>query len=117
MGALLGFLKYNRYPATMFMGGVGSEALGGALAVSAILLKVELLLVLIGGVFVAEGVSVMAQVTSYQLTGRRIFKMTPLHHHFELSGLEEPRIFIGFWIASALFSAAAFLGIVYSGVF
>ncbi len=116
-GALLGFLKYNRFPAKMFMGGVGSEALGGALGISAILLKAELLFLFIGGIFVIEILSVGIQVTSYRLTGKRVFKMTPLHHHFELSGLKETRIVTSFWVISALFSVIAFLSIIYSSVF
>lgn len=111
LGALLGFLRYNRYPAELFMGGVGSEALGGALGISAILLKEELLLLLIGGVFVVEALSVILQVIFYRLEGRRVFKMTPLHHHFELRGLKESRIVTGFWTASVLLCSAAFLSI------
>lgn len=113
LGALLGFLGYNRYPAVLFMGEVGSGALGSALGVSAILLKAELLLLLIGGVFVIEALSVVLQVIRYRLTGRRVFRMTPLHHHFELGGLKEAQIVTGFWIASFIFSIAALLSIVY----
>jgi phospho-N-acetylmuramoyl-pentapeptide-transferase len=113
LGAIVGFLHYNRYPARLFMGGVGSEALGGILGISALLLKGEILLLLLGGVFIAEALSVIIQVTSFQLTGRRVFKMTPLHHHFELKGIKESRIVTGFWIASALFSTLAFLSLFY----
>jgi len=113
LGAIVGFLRYNRYPAKMFMGGVGSEALGGILGISAILLKGELLLLLIGGVFIAEALSVIIQVTSFQLTGRRVFKMTPLHHHFELKGVKESKIVAGFWIVSALFSIVALTSLFY----
>jgi len=113
LGAILGFLRYNRFPALLFMGGVGAEALGAALGVSAILLKEELLLLLIGGVFVIEALSVVLQVLSFRLMGKRIFKMTPIHHHFELNGARETRIVKSFWMASALFSAVAFLDIIY----
>jgi len=107
LGAILGFLKYNRYPAAMFMGGVGSESLGGALGISAVLLKKELLLLIIGGVFVVEALSVGLQI---------IFKMAPIHHHFELSGLEESQIVSRFWIASFLFSTVAFLSIIFPAI-
>ena len=92
VGASLGFLWYNSYPADVFMGDVGSLALGGALGTVAVLIKQELLLPLVGGVFVLEAVSVIIQVTVFRLTGRRVFKMAPLHHHFELSGWSEPKI-------------------------
>ncbi len=116
LGAILGFLKYNRYPAAMFMGGVGSESLGGALGISAVLLKKELLLLIIGGVFVVEALSVGLQIISFRLTGKRIFKMAPIHHHFELSGLEESQIVSRFWIASFLFSTVAFLSIIFPAI-
>ncbi|MBE0478498.1 phospho-N-acetylmuramoyl-pentapeptide-transferase [Candidatus Aerophobetes bacterium] len=112
LAALIGFLRYNRYPATLFMGGVGAEALGGALAISGILLKMELLLLLIGGVFVIEALSVVLQVISYRLTGKRIFKIAPLHHHFELNGAKESSIVSGFWVTSAFFSIVAFLSLI-----
>jgi len=112
-GAISGFLRYNRYPARMFMGGVGSESLGGALGMSAILLKKELLLLILGGVFVIEGLSVLLQVISYRLTGRRIFRMAPLHHHFELKGIGEVQIVRAFWLASFLFSFIAFLSFIF----
>ncbi len=111
LGSILGFLWYNRYPAKMFMGGVGSEALGGALGISVILLKVELFLLIFGGVFVAEALSVILQVISYKTRGKRIFKMTPLHHHFELSGMDEPKIVAGFWTVSAILSGIALVGL------
>lgn len=116
LGAILGFLKYNRYPAAMFMGGVGSESLGGALGISAVLLKKELLLLIIGGVFVVEALSVGLQIISFRLTGKRVFKMAPIHHHFELSGLEESQIVSRFWIASFLFSTVAFLSIIFPAI-
>jgi phospho-N-acetylmuramoyl-pentapeptide-transferase len=107
VGASLGFLWYNAHPAEIFMGDVGSLALGGALATIAILIKQEILLVLIGGVFVAEAASVVLQVASFRLTGKRIFRMAPLHHHFELIGWEEPKVIARFIIVAiicALFS-------------
>ena len=88
VGASLGFLWFNSYPAEVFMGDVGSLALGGALGTVALLIKQELLLPLVGGLFVLEGLSVILQVASFKLTGKRIFRMAPLHHHFELVGLE-----------------------------
>lgn len=102
VGACLGFLWFNAYPAQIFMGDTGSLALGAALALLAILTKHELLLVIIGGVFVIETVSVLLQVFSYKTTGRRIFRMAPIHHHYELNGLAEPKIFVRFWIISFL---------------
>jgi phospho-N-acetylmuramoyl-pentapeptide-transferase len=107
VGASLGFLWYNSYPADIFMGDVGSLALGGALATVSVLIKQELLLVIVGGVFVIEAASVVIQVTSFKLTGKRIFKMSPLHHHFELIGWSEPKIIARFLILAiicALFS-------------
>jgi phospho-N-acetylmuramoyl-pentapeptide-transferase len=107
VGASLGFLWYNAHPAEIFMGDVGSLALGGALATVAILIKQEILLVVVGGVFVAEAASVVLQVASFKLTGKRIFRMAPLHHHFELIGWEEPKViarFIIIAIICALFS-------------
>ena len=102
LGASLGFLWFNAYPAQIFMGDTGSLALGTALALLAVLTKHELLLVIIGGVFVIETVSVLLQVFSYKTTGRRIFRMAPIHHHYELNGLAEPKIFVRFWIISFL---------------
>ncbi len=104
VGASLGFLWWNCHPADVFMGDVGSLALGGALGTVAILIKQELLLVIVGGVFVLEGLSVIIQVTSFKLTGRRVFKMAPLHHHFELSGWSEPKVITRFLIASIIFA-------------
>jgi phospho-N-acetylmuramoyl-pentapeptide-transferase len=104
VGASLGFLWYNAHPAEIFMGDVGSLALGGALATVAVLIKQELLLVIVGGVFVLEAVSVVLQVASFKLRGKRIFKMAPLHHHFELSGWEEPKIITRFLIVAIIFA-------------
>jgi phospho-N-acetylmuramoyl-pentapeptide-transferase len=108
LGAVLGFLVYNRHPAKMFMGDTGSLALGGALAGAAILTGAQLLLPLIGGVFVAETLSVILQVTSYKTTRRRIFRMSPLHHHFELGGWPETTVTACFWLASLLLGAIGF---------
>lgn len=96
-GACMGFLLYNRYPAKVFMGDTGSLALGGGLAAAAILMNVELIIPIAGGVFVAEVLSVILQVISFKTTGKRIFKMSPLHHHFELSGWKETKIVVVFW--------------------
>ena len=104
VGASLGFLWYNAHPAEMFMGDVGSLALGGAIATVAILIKQELLLVIVGGVFVIEAASVVIQVVSFKLRGKRVFKMAPLHHHFELSGWEEPKVITRFLIIAILFA-------------
>jgi phospho-N-acetylmuramoyl-pentapeptide-transferase len=97
-GASLGFLWYNAHPAQVFMGDVGSLALGGALAVVAVLIKQEVLLVFIGGVYVLEALSVILQVGSYKLRKKRIFKMAPVHHHFEALGWQESKIIVRFWI-------------------
>jgi len=102
-GACLGFLVFNRYPARVFMGDTGSMALGGAVAAVAALTRSEIALVIIGGVYVIETLSVIMQVASYQLTGRRIFLMSPLHHHFELKGWSETKVVKRFWLASLLF--------------
>ncbi len=104
VGASLGFLWYNAHPAEIFMGDVGSLALGGAIATVAILIKQELLLVIVGGVFVIEAASVVIQVVSFKLRGKRVFKMAPLHHHFELSGRHEPKINTRFLIVAILFA-------------
>ena len=104
VGASLGFLWYNSYPADVFMGDVGSLALGGALGTVAILIKQELLLVIVGGVFVLEALSVIIQVASFKLTGQRVFKMAPLHHHFELIGWSEPKVITRFVIAGIIFA-------------
>ncbi|MFB5660659.1 phospho-N-acetylmuramoyl-pentapeptide-transferase [Alteribacillus sp. HJP-4] len=108
VGGVLGFLVFNAHPAKVFMGDTGSLALGGAIAALAIITKLELLLVIIGGVFVAETLSVILQVLSFKLRGKRIFKMSPLHHHFELSGWSEWRVVVTFWTAAF---AMAVLGI------
>jgi len=102
VGASLGFLWYNAHPAEIFMGDTGSLSLGGALGVVAVLLKRELLLVVIGGIFVAEAMSVILQVASFRLRKRRVFKMAPIHHHFELKGWAEPKLVVRFWILAAL---------------
>jgi phospho-N-acetylmuramoyl-pentapeptide-transferase len=104
VGASLGFLWWNSYPADIFMGDVGSLALGGALGTVAILIKQELLLVIVGGVFVLEALSVILQVGSFKLTGKRIFKMAPLHHHFELIGWSEPKVITRFLIVAIVFA-------------
>ncbi|MGC4085702.1 MAG: phospho-N-acetylmuramoyl-pentapeptide-transferase [Vicinamibacterales bacterium] len=104
VGAALGFLWYNAYPAEIFMGDVGSLALGGAIGTVATLIKQELLLVVVGGVFVAEAMSVVIQVASFKLTGKRVFKMAPLHHHFELIGWSEPKVNTRFVIVSIIFA-------------
>lgn len=102
VGSGLGFLWFNAYPAQVFMGDVGALALGAALGVIAVVVRQELVLVIMGGVFVMETVSVILQVASFKLTGRRIFKMAPLHHHFELKGWPEPRIIVRFWIITVI---------------
>jgi phospho-N-acetylmuramoyl-pentapeptide-transferase len=102
VGAGLGFLWFNTYPAQVFMGDVGALAIGGALGAVAIMVRQELVLFIMGGVFVMEAVSVILQVTSYKLTGRRIFRMAPIHHHFELKGWPEPRIIVRFWIITVI---------------
>ena len=102
VGAGLGFLWFNTYPAQVFMGDVGALALGAALGVVAVVVRQELVLFIMGGVFVMETVSVMLQVASYKLTGRRIFRMAPLHHHFELKGWPEPRVIVRFWIITVI---------------
>ena len=107
IGALLGFLKYNKPKAEVFMGDTGSLALGGLLGTLAVIGKFELLLAVFGGVFVMETLSVIIQVTSYKLTGNRVFKMSPIHHHFELCGHSEKRIVIEFTIVSLLLSIIA----------
>ena len=107
VGAALGFLWYNSYPAEIFMGDVGSLALGAALGTVAILIKQELLLGVVGGVFVLEALAVIIQVASFKLTGRRVFKMAPLHHHFELIGWSEPKVIARFVIAAVIFALFA----------
>ncbi|MGK2959880.1 MAG: phospho-N-acetylmuramoyl-pentapeptide-transferase [Candidatus Malihini olakiniferum] len=102
VGAGLGFLWFNTYPAQIFMGDVGSLALGGALGTIAVLLRQEFLLVIMGGVFVVETLSVILQVGSFKLRGQRIFRMAPIHHHYELKGWPEPRVIVRFWIISLM---------------
>jgi len=102
VGAGLGFLWFNTYPAQVFMGDVGALAIGAALGVIAVLVRQELVLVIMGGVFVMEAVSVILQVASFKLTGQRIFRMAPIHHHFELKGWPEPRIIVRFWIITVI---------------
>ena len=104
LGACLGFLWWNAHPARVFMGDTGSLAIGGMLGAVAICCKQELLLVIVGGVFVMEAMSVILQVASFKTTGRRIFKMSPIHHHFELSGWKENTVIVRFWIISVLFA-------------
>jgi phospho-N-acetylmuramoyl-pentapeptide-transferase len=107
VGASLGFLWYNAHPAEVFMGDVGSLALGGAIGTIAVIIKQEFLLIFIGGVFVAEALSVMLQVASFKMRGKRIFKMAPLHHHFELLGWSESKVIIRFWIVSLILALFA----------
>ncbi len=106
-GASLGFLWYNAHPAEIFMGDVGSLALGGSLGVLAVLIKQEILLLFVGGVFVLEALSVIVQVGSYKLRGKRVFKMAPLHHHFEALGWQESKIIVRFWIAGLVMALFA----------
>jgi len=107
VGASIGFLWYNAHPAEVFMGDVGSLALGGAIGTVAVIIKQELLLPFIGGVFVLEALSVILQVGSYKLRKKRIFKMAPIHHHFELLGWSESKVIVRFWIASLIFALFA----------
>jgi phospho-N-acetylmuramoyl-pentapeptide-transferase len=106
-GASLGFLWYNAHPAEIFMGDVGSLGLGGAMAVVAVLIKQEILLIFIGGVFMLEALSVILQVGSFKLRRKRIFKMAPLHHHFEALGWTESKIIARFWIAGLVLALFA----------
>jgi phospho-N-acetylmuramoyl-pentapeptide-transferase len=107
VGASLGFLWWNSYPADIFMGDVGSLGLGGALGLVALLIKQEFLLVFVGGVFVIEALSVIIQVASFKLTGKRVFRMAPLHHHFELVGWSESKVIWRFLIAAIVFALFA----------
>ena len=107
VGAALGFLWFNSYPAQVFMGDVGSLALGGAIGTLAVLTKAELLLPLIGGIYVVEAGSVIIQVVSFRLFGRRVFRMAPLHHHYEMKGWAEPKIIVRFWILSFMLALLA----------
>jgi phospho-N-acetylmuramoyl-pentapeptide-transferase len=102
VGSGLGFLWFNTYPAQIFMGDVGALGLGAALGVTAVIVRQEIVLFIMGGIFVAETVSVMLQVASFKLTGRRVFRMAPLHHHYELKGWPEPRIIVRFWIITVV---------------
>lgn len=112
-GALVGYLKYNLHPAKIFMGDTGSLALGGLLAASAMILKVELLLVIIGGVFLIEMLSVVIQVISFKSTGKRVFKMAPIHHHFEMCGMKETQVVLMFWIIGFLLACLGlWLGVI-----
>jgi phospho-N-acetylmuramoyl-pentapeptide-transferase len=107
VGSSLGFLWYNTYPAQVFMGDVGSLALGAALGTIAVVTKQEFLLVIVGGIFVMEVLSVMIQVISYRLRGKRVFRMAPIHHHFELKGWAEPKIIVRFWIIGIILGLVA----------
>jgi phospho-N-acetylmuramoyl-pentapeptide-transferase len=109
IGASIGFLWYNAFPAQVFMGDTGSMGLGGALAAFAIMTKTEVLLTLIGGIFLIEALSVMLQVFTFKWLGRRVLLMAPLHHHFEMKAWSESRIMVRFWIAAAIFCACAFV--------
>ena len=100
VGAGLGVLWFNTYPAQVFMGDVGALTLGAALGTVAVIVRQEIVLAIMGGIFVIETLSVILQVVSFRLTGRRVFKMAPLHHHFELKGWPEPRVSVRFWIIS-----------------
>jgi len=106
-GAGLGFLWFNTYPAQVFMGDVGALAIGAAIGTLAVITRQELLLVVMGGIFVIETLSVMVQVASYKLTGKRVFRMAPIHHHFELKGWPEPRVIVRFWIISVVLVLAS----------
>jgi phospho-N-acetylmuramoyl-pentapeptide-transferase len=106
-GAGVGFLWYNTYPASVFMGDVGSLSLGGAIGMLAVLTKNELILALVGGLFVVEALSVIIQVGSFKMRGKRVFRMAPIHHHYELKGWEEPKIIVRFWLISALLALLA----------
>jgi len=107
-GACVGFLWFNSFPAEIFMGDTGSLALGGAIAAMAFLTRTELLLIVIGAIFVAEAASVIIQVISFKTTGKRVFLMTPIHHHFELMAWSETKIIMRFWIVGAIFASTGF---------
>ncbi len=108
IGAAIGFLWFNAFPAEVFMGDTGAMALGGAMAAMAIMMKVELLLLLVGGIFAVEAISVMLQVLTFKWWGRRIFLMAPIHHHFEMKAWSETKIMVRFWIVTAILCAAGF---------
>ncbi len=107
LGAGIGFLWYNTYPAELFMGDTGSLSLGASLATIAVIIKQEILLVIAGGIFVLETLSVIIQVYSFKLRGKRVFKMAPIHHHFELKGWNEGKIVVRFWIISMILGLLA----------
>lgn len=107
VGASLGFLWFNSYPAQVFMGDTGSLEIGGGIGMVAVINRQELILIIVGGIFVAEALSVIAQVASYKLRKKRIFRMAPLHHHFELGGLSEPKVIVRFWIVSVVLALVA----------
>ncbi len=111
IGACLGFLWYNAYPAQIFMGDVGSLSLGGALGIISVLSKSEFLLLIFGAIFVIEAVSVIIQVISFKTRGKRVFKMAPIHHHFELKGWQEPKVIVRFWILSLIFMVLALMSL------
>ncbi len=111
VGAGMGFLWYNTYPAQVFMGDVGSLPLGGALGTVAVFTKNEILLAIIGGIFVIEAISVITQVASFKLTGKRIFRMAPIHHHFELKGWPEPKVIVRFWIISIMLAIVGLMSL------
>jgi phospho-N-acetylmuramoyl-pentapeptide-transferase len=102
VGAGLGFLWFNTYPAQIFMGDVGSLALGAALGIVAVIVRHEIVLFIMGGIFVLETLSVIIQVASFKMTGKRVFRMAPIHHHFELKGWPEPRVIVRFWIITVI---------------
>jgi len=108
LGGAIGFLWYNAFPAEVFMGDTGAMALGGAIGAFAIMMKIEILLLLVGGIFVIEALSVIVQVLSFKYWGRRVFLMTPIHHHFEMKAWSETKIMVRFWIAAGIFGASAF---------
>jgi phospho-N-acetylmuramoyl-pentapeptide-transferase len=108
IGAAIGFLWYNAFPAEVIMGDTGSMAFGGAIATFAIMTKTELLLILIGGIFLIEALSVMIQVFSFKYFGRRVFLMAPIHHHFEMKAWSETKIMVRFWIVAGILCAAGF---------
>jgi phospho-N-acetylmuramoyl-pentapeptide-transferase len=107
VGAGIGFLWYNTYPASVFMGDVGSLPLGAGLGFLAVASKNEFTLAIVGGIFVLETVSVIVQVVSFKLTGKRVFKMAPIHHHFEMKGWPEPKVIVRFWIISIMLALVA----------
>ena len=109
IGGVIGFLWFNAFPAEMFMGDTGSMALGGAIATLAILTETEVLLVFIGGVFVIEAVTWMIQIASFKRTGRRVFLIVPIHHHFEMKAWSETKIMVRFWIVGAILCAIGFV--------